>query len=231
MYTLALYYMMKTPLEDNLLLHAFVNGDDAFRNSRFKLIPYISKVSKNSVCKSIYCRIIWPCFSHFALHAILFFSQGSWIVKQSVGKKACLVGQALNINYFRGENYLEVSCINNHVFSSNSSPSLSLSLWENYLEVSCINNHVFSSNSSLSLSLNALTSMVCNLLESFCNDVLWLVVMWWNANLTLCLKPAWNWCWVFDSGKGGGQSCSWIPEQFGHRNGILNTGKTTKLSQ
>ena len=202
MYTLALYYMMKTPLEDNLLLHAFVNGDDAFRNSRFKLIPYISKVSKNSVCKSIYCRIIWPCFSHFALHAILFFSQGSWIVKQSVGKKACLVGQALNINYFRGENYLEVSCINNHVFSSNSS-----------------------------LSLNALTSMVCNLLESFCNDVLWLVVMWWNANLTLCLKPAWNWCWVFDSGKGGGQSCSWIPEQFGHRNGILNTGKTTKLSQ
>ena len=210
MYTLALYYMMKTPLEDNLLLHAFVNGDDAFRNSRFKLIPYISKVSKNSVCKSIYCRIIWPCFSHFALHAILFFSQGSWIVKQSVGKKACLVGQALNINYFRGENYLEVSCINNHVFSSNSSLSLSL---------------------SLCLSLNALTSMVCNLLESFCNDVLWLVVMWWNANLTLCLKPAWNWCWVFDSGKGGGQSCSWIPEQFGHRNGILNTGKTTKLSQ
>jgi len=76
MYTLALYYMMKTPLEDNLLLHAFVNGDDAFRNSRFKLIPYISK--------------------------------GSWIVKQSVGKKACLVGQALNINYFRGENYLEL---------------------------------------------------------------------------------------------------------------------------
>jgi hypothetical protein len=48
-YTLALYYMMKTPLEDNPLLHNFVNGDDAFRNSRFKLIPYISKVSKNSV--------------------------------------------------------------------------------------------------------------------------------------------------------------------------------------
>jgi hypothetical protein len=29
-------------------------------------------------------------------------------VKQSVGKKACLVGQALEINYFRGSNYLEV---------------------------------------------------------------------------------------------------------------------------
>jgi hypothetical protein len=76
-YSLALYYMMDTPLEKVPLLERFVNGDDAFRNSRFKLIPYISK--------------------------------GSWIVKQSVGKKACLVGQALEINYFRGSNYLEVS--------------------------------------------------------------------------------------------------------------------------
>lgn len=75
-HTLALYYMLKTPLEETPLLHSFVNGDDAFRNSRFKLIPYISK--------------------------------GSWIVKQSVGKKACLVGQALEMNYFRGKNYLEL---------------------------------------------------------------------------------------------------------------------------
>ncbi|KAM0892646.1 hypothetical protein ACQ4PT_025632 [Festuca glaucescens] len=75
-YTLALYYMMDTPLEKVPLLEAFVNGDDTFRNSRFKLIPYISK--------------------------------GSWIVKQSVGKKACLIGQALEINYFRGSNYLEL---------------------------------------------------------------------------------------------------------------------------
>lgn len=45
MYTLAFYYMMKTPLEETPLLHRFVNGDDAYRNSRFKLIPYISKVS------------------------------------------------------------------------------------------------------------------------------------------------------------------------------------------
>ncbi|KAF5742542.1 protein ENHANCED DISEASE RESISTANCE 2-like [Tripterygium wilfordii] len=75
-YTLALYYMMKTPLEENPLLYKFVNGDDAYRNSRFKLIPYISK--------------------------------GSWIVKQSVGKKACLVGQALEAIYFRGKNYLEL---------------------------------------------------------------------------------------------------------------------------
>ncbi|KAK6156361.1 hypothetical protein DH2020_010609 [Rehmannia glutinosa] len=75
-YNLALYYMMKTPLEETPLLERFVNGDDAFRNSRFKLIPYISK--------------------------------GSWIVKQSVGRKACLVGQALEMNYFRGKNYLEL---------------------------------------------------------------------------------------------------------------------------
>ncbi|KAK6136174.1 hypothetical protein DH2020_030065 [Rehmannia glutinosa] len=75
-YNLALYYMLKTPLEETPLLERFVNGDDAFRNSRFKLIPYISK--------------------------------GSWIVKQSVGRKACLVGQALEMNYFRGKNYLEL---------------------------------------------------------------------------------------------------------------------------
>lgn len=75
-YSLALYYMLKTPLEETPLLERFVNGDDTFRNSRFKLIPYISK--------------------------------GSWIVKQSVGKKACLIGQALEINYFRGKNYLEL---------------------------------------------------------------------------------------------------------------------------
>ncbi|XWS66169.1 hypothetical protein CRYUN_Cryun05aG0176800 [Craigia yunnanensis] len=76
MNTLAMYYMIKTPLEDHPLLYNFVNGDDAYRNSRFKLIPYISK--------------------------------GSWIVKQSVGKKACLLGQALEAHYFRGKNYLEV---------------------------------------------------------------------------------------------------------------------------
>ncbi|XWS07957.1 hypothetical protein CRYUN_Cryun41cG0035700 [Craigia yunnanensis] len=76
MYTLAMYYMIKTPLEDHPLLYDFVNGDDAYRNSRFKFIPYISK--------------------------------GSWIVKQSVRKKPCLLGQALDTHYFRGKNYLEV---------------------------------------------------------------------------------------------------------------------------
>ncbi|XP_074570833.1 protein ENHANCED DISEASE RESISTANCE 2-like [Curcuma longa] len=76
-YSLALYYMMDGPLENVPLLQNFVRGDDAYRNSRFKLIPYISK--------------------------------GSWIVKQSVGQKSCLIGQALNINYFRGSNYIELA--------------------------------------------------------------------------------------------------------------------------
>lgn len=49
-YSLALYYMMTTSLKDVPLLESFVNGDDTYRNSRFKLIPYISKVSTNGNC-------------------------------------------------------------------------------------------------------------------------------------------------------------------------------------
>ncbi|OAY45877.1 protein ENHANCED DISEASE RESISTANCE 2 isoform X2 [Manihot esculenta] len=75
-YTLALYYMLKTPLEETPFLLNFVNGDDAYRNARFKMIPYIAK--------------------------------GAWIVKQSVRKRGCLVGKALDVNYYRGKNYLEV---------------------------------------------------------------------------------------------------------------------------
>ncbi|XP_052114286.1 protein ENHANCED DISEASE RESISTANCE 2 isoform X2 [Arachis duranensis] len=43
-YNLALYYMMTTPVEDTPLLESFIKGDDTYRNSRFKLIPYISKL-------------------------------------------------------------------------------------------------------------------------------------------------------------------------------------------
>ncbi|XP_039114355.1 protein ENHANCED DISEASE RESISTANCE 2-like [Dioscorea cayenensis subsp. rotundata] len=42
-YNLAFYYTMDTPLEIIPLLKRFVQGDDAYRNSRFKLIPYILK--------------------------------------------------------------------------------------------------------------------------------------------------------------------------------------------
>jgi hypothetical protein len=34
-------------------------------------------------------------------------------VKQSVGKTACLVGEALEITYFSGHNYLEVLLLTN----------------------------------------------------------------------------------------------------------------------
>eukprot|EP00246_Nothoceros_aenigmaticus_P004620 TRINITY_DN16220_c0_g1_i1.p1 TRINITY_DN16220_c0_g1~~TRINITY_DN16220_c0_g1_i1.p1 ORF type:complete len:732 (+),score=134.56 TRINITY_DN16220_c0_g1_i1:125-2320(+) len=73
--SLVLYYITRKPLESVPLLKKFVEGDDRYRNSRFKLIPNIAK--------------------------------GSWIVKQSVGKTACLIGQALEIDYHRGSNYLE----------------------------------------------------------------------------------------------------------------------------
>ena len=52
------------------------------------------------------------------MRTVSLISQGSWIVKQSVGKKACLVGQALEINYFHGKNYLEVKYRSNHIYSS-----------------------------------------------------------------------------------------------------------------
>lgn len=35
-------------------------------------------------------------------------AKGSWIVKQSVGKTACLIGEALEITYHSGKNYIEL---------------------------------------------------------------------------------------------------------------------------
>ncbi|XP_073393165.1 protein ENHANCED DISEASE RESISTANCE 2-like isoform X2 [Physcomitrium patens] len=37
-----------------------------------------------------------------------YVAKGPWIVKQSVGKSACLVGEALDITYFSSDNYLEL---------------------------------------------------------------------------------------------------------------------------
>lgn len=56
-YSLALYYMMNTPMEDTPLLESFIKGDNAFRNSRFKLIPYISKVSKSNHYCYMLCEL------------------------------------------------------------------------------------------------------------------------------------------------------------------------------
>ncbi|KAG5126884.1 hypothetical protein JHK82_027719 [Glycine max] len=61
---------------------SFLDGDDAYRNSRFKLIPYI-------------CKDLFP-------SGIMVF------LMQSVGKKAYLVGQALEMLYIRGKNYQEI---------------------------------------------------------------------------------------------------------------------------
>ncbi|XP_024984205.1 protein ENHANCED DISEASE RESISTANCE 2-like [Cynara cardunculus var. scolymus] len=42
-YNVASYYMTSTPVKDLPLLEKFIEGDDAFRNSRFKLLPHITK--------------------------------------------------------------------------------------------------------------------------------------------------------------------------------------------
>lgn len=58
-YSLAFYHMMSAPLEDAPLLASFIKGDDAYRNSRFKLIASFSKgpwIVKNSIRKKA-CRL------------------------------------------------------------------------------------------------------------------------------------------------------------------------------
>ncbi|KAL7612704.1 hypothetical protein Lser_V15G08016 [Lactuca serriola] len=42
-YNLASYFMASSPIKDIPLLETFIKGDDAFRNSRFKIIPNVSK--------------------------------------------------------------------------------------------------------------------------------------------------------------------------------------------
>ncbi|EEF46834.1 lipid binding protein, putative [Ricinus communis] len=71
------YFVTEDPIPTGSLLYRFINGDDAFRNQRFKIVNRIVK--------------------------------GPWIVKKTVGNySACLLGKALNCNYHRGVNYLEI---------------------------------------------------------------------------------------------------------------------------
>ncbi|KAK1409925.1 hypothetical protein QVD17_36455 [Tagetes erecta] len=42
-YNLAAYYATRSPIKDIPLLERFIEGDDAFRNSRLKLIPHVTK--------------------------------------------------------------------------------------------------------------------------------------------------------------------------------------------
>ncbi|KAK8953825.1 hypothetical protein KSP39_PZI001636 [Platanthera zijinensis] len=71
------YFAADDPIPPDSLLHRFIHGDDAFRNSRFKIVNRIVK--------------------------------GPWIVKAAVGNyAACLLGKALQCNYHKGANYLEI---------------------------------------------------------------------------------------------------------------------------
>lgn len=124
--------MVNESLENIPLLENFVRGDDRYRNSRFKLCPNIAKVSTYyedvsadgtgrksqnydsrlclcfTMCISEYTSLWESVFLHtFKLKCLL---QGSWIVKQSVGKTACLVGEALDITYYASDIYIEVRC-------------------------------------------------------------------------------------------------------------------------
>ena len=43
-YSLVMYFVADKPIQPGSLLDHFANGDDAFRNARFKLIPSIVEV-------------------------------------------------------------------------------------------------------------------------------------------------------------------------------------------
>ncbi|QHO31180.1 Protein ENHANCED DISEASE RESISTANCE [Arachis hypogaea] len=64
-YNLALYYMMTTPVEDTPLLESFMKGDDTYRNSRFKLIPYISKLGVDIGLLTIARGVVSLVFGYF----------------------------------------------------------------------------------------------------------------------------------------------------------------------
>jgi hypothetical protein len=57
-------------------------------------------------------------------------------VKQSVGKTACLVGEALEITYFSGHNYLEVllltNCFNSLMMGNSMERAFFFLFWMKY---------------------------------------------------------------------------------------------------
>ncbi|KAK4765245.1 hypothetical protein SAY86_026335 [Trapa natans] len=75
-YSLVCYYASDRPVNKTSLLGEFIDGTDAFRDARFKLIPSII--------------------------------EGYWMVKRTVGTKACLLGKAVTCNYLRQDNFLEI---------------------------------------------------------------------------------------------------------------------------
>jgi Protein ENHANCED DISEASE RESISTANCE 2, C-terminal len=103
------FYFVTKGLVPGSLLQQFVDGDDEFRNSRFKIIPSVPKVLLFS--KVFVRRLLMQEFEFFLLLELTYSysTQGSWIVRQSVGAKPCLVGKAVDITYIRGPSYLEVT--------------------------------------------------------------------------------------------------------------------------
>ncbi|KAK9079129.1 hypothetical protein SSX86_000799 [Deinandra increscens subsp. villosa] len=53
---IAFYYATTTPIKDVPLLENFVEGDDAYRNARFKLIPHVSKVGTLNPAWAMDCK-------------------------------------------------------------------------------------------------------------------------------------------------------------------------------
>lgn len=134
-YSLVMYFVADKPIQPGSLLDQFANGDDAFRNSRFKLIPSIVEVWVDSLVELLmlhttivshwYDQLSYPGWYDYILlrsrvnlccdsitqslsSNVSFIFQGYWMVKRAVGTKACLLGKAVTINYLRKDNFLEV---------------------------------------------------------------------------------------------------------------------------
>lgn len=122
-YSLVFYFIAEKPIRAGSLLDRFANGDDAFRNSRFKLIPSIVEVQYLLWWKPfvwIWSNSEQEKKEHNELESIGSDSEGTlwqgyWMVKRAVGTKACLLGRAVTCHYLRENNFLEVckaKCLN-----------------------------------------------------------------------------------------------------------------------
>jgi hypothetical protein len=110
---LVFYFVAEKPIQPGSLLDRFANGDDAFRNSRFKLIPSIVEVGYASTKPFLAVLVYFEAEAYrkdtlFKTQIVLW--QGYWMVKRAVGTKACLLGRAVTCHYLREDNFLEVLC-------------------------------------------------------------------------------------------------------------------------
>ncbi|KAF7829157.1 protein ENHANCED DISEASE RESISTANCE 2-like isoform X1 [Senna tora] len=126
-YSMVFYFVTKE-LVPGSLLQRFVDGDDEFRNSRFKLIPSVPKKDILMSSAIIHLCLLYAVLRNLTIwladlaHNVSLWSgvqslsitmpivkmQGSWIVRQSVGSTPCLLGKAVDCNYIRGPKYLEI---------------------------------------------------------------------------------------------------------------------------